>query len=128
MDPKEAGANELTPLQIKFMEALLDGNTLIGACRIAGISKSTGGRWFRESQAFRTAYADAKLALHHSTIQGVIESQQTVKDTLNDLMSPNEPAGVRLAAAKQMQEVWMRLVNQDAGEVAENWPPALLGV
>src|SRR5436309_16027491 len=57
----------LSAKQEKFLAALLAGNTIVVAAKVAGVSEQTGHRWLKDS-TFSEAYKQAKNKLFEDAL------------------------------------------------------------
>ena len=85
--------------------ALLSEKTLGAAAHKANVGERTLRRWLTENQDFRDEFERARRATFQAGINRVQALMGKAVDTLEDLLSTDTAAAVRLGAARTMAEI-----------------------
>ena len=85
--------------------ALLSEKTLCAAADKANIGERTLRRWLTEDATFKAEYGTARTATFEAGINRVQALMAKAVDTLEDLLSTDTAAAVRLGAARTMAEI-----------------------
>jgi len=89
--------SELTVKQQQFIAALIAGNTIIIAAKVAGISERTAHNWLKLPRV-QAAYKAAKSSVYDEALEGLRDSVSQAIDTLKSNLKAIEPA-VQVRAA-----------------------------
>lgn len=103
--------NNLSPNQIKAIEALLSNPSVEKAAQAVGVDKSTLFRWLRDG-GFKEAYAEARKTLLESTLTGLQAiSTEAVEALHAELTNATAKPSERIAAAKAILEFSLKGVD-----------------
>lgn len=103
----ESGA-DLTPKQLKGLEALLTEPTIQRAAEVAAISYTQLRRWL-EQPAFAEAYRRARTIAFETVLVSLQTTTQRAIETLSQLMENTEtPASVRMNCAARLLDAGLR--------------------
>lgn len=86
--------------QMRAIEALMIEPTLTAAARAAGVSRNTLNKWLEDAQfcAVLTSATSDRIATSSRLLAG---GSVDAVETLRALMAEDQPAGVRLQAARE---------------------------
>jgi hypothetical protein len=111
--PQECNATALSETATdiardRFLAALLAGNSLTDAARLAGISRTTGWRW-RRDESFAARLRERRTELLDATVDGLRAAASDFVRTLRDIASDPEERGFdRVAACKHALDAMFR--------------------
>ncbi|WP_426571106.1 helix-turn-helix transcriptional regulator [Aquihabitans sp. McL0605] len=94
----DADGDNLSPKDMRLMELLLEGVTLVRAASLTGISERTASRR-KKRPAFQAAFRSAQRDLAENVRVRLIASMNPAVDVINDLVAGAESERVQLAAA-----------------------------
>lgn len=103
---------DLTPKQIRALEALASGETTVDAAAAAGITRRQLARWMGEP-AFDQALREAKAIIYRESIARIVGAMSTATTTLVDIcgdltVSPQS----RVSAARCILESALKAFGQ----------------
>lgn len=108
MSKKDQTPGDLTPKQLKGLEALLTEPTIQRAAEAAAISYTQMRRWL-EQPAFAEAYQRARTIAFETVLVSLQTTTQRAIETLSALMESTEtPASVRMNCAARLLDAGMR--------------------
>ena len=94
---------ELTPKQDKFISALLAGNSIVVAAKVAGIGEKAAHAWLKLPHV-QSAYKDAKHTLFDESLSSLMSGIDTAITGIKGIAKDEEtPANVRLRA----YQIWL---------------------
>lgn len=73
--------SELSIKQQQFIAALIAGNAIIVAAKVAGISERTAHNWLKQP-AFNQVYQDTKQAIFEEELSELREGKKLIRDML----------------------------------------------
>lgn len=98
------GIEELTPKQLRAVEALLAEPTASAAAKACKVAESTIYRWLGEP-AFNEALRQARTRLLDTTLTRLQSASGAAVDTLRDILRDKlAPAAVKVSAARAILE------------------------
>lgn len=80
----EASQNELTAIQIEVLSALLSGETIKAAAKLAGVDRSSVHRWLRDDWNFQAARNRGIEAIQAATIAGLQTLAQSALEVIQE--------------------------------------------
>lgn len=92
---------DITPRQLKAIEALIAGKGLTGAAKAAGTIRQQVARWLADDDSFAAEYKRQGLALRKSFIDKVFTGGNVASDSLTKMAS-GKHQGRKLAASKAL--------------------------
>jgi phage terminase small subunit len=113
--------SELSVKQEQFIAALIAGNSIVVAAKVAGISERTAHNWMKLPH-IQEAYKEAKSSVFDEALEGLRDHTKGAIDTIKSIMDSAEvdPA-VRLRASHIIltQGIQVHKIEQLAEEIAE---------
>lgn len=101
--PVNDSDTELTPKQDKFIAALLAGNAIVVAAKVAGIGEKAAHAWLKLPHV-QSAYKAAKHAVFDESLSSLMSGVDTAVKGIKDIAKDEEvPANVRLRA----YQIWL---------------------
>lgn len=94
--------SELSPQQIKAIDALVCGSNLTQAAEIADVSRQTVSTWFNHDPMFQSALGQRRAALWRASI---VEMRSMVTDAIAAIRDELKGGEKRLQAAKMILEL-----------------------
>lgn len=92
---------QITPKQLKAIDALLTSRTVSDAALAAGVALRTLQRWIGEDDTFQAALTAAQDQVIDAAGRRLLALQDTAIDTLSAvLLAEDTPAGVKVRAAE----------------------------
>ena len=108
MSKKDQTPGDLTPKQLKGLEALLTEPTIQRAAEAANVSYAQLRRWL-EQPAFADTYRRARTVAFETVLVSLQTTTQRAIETLSQLMENTEtPASVRMNCAARLLDAGMR--------------------
>jgi len=102
---KREGTDGLTPLQHRFVEALLTGKNVTQAALLAGCSRRAAMYWLRDADSpVRMAYESRRIASIDDFDRRMMKLHELTLKTMEDLLSPKVAPALRFQAAKLLYE------------------------
>jgi HEAT repeat protein len=93
---------ELTPRQLRALEAIVETVTIEEASKVSRISRSRIYAWLREP-TFRERLEAARMELFRSGLEKLKTAVPSAIDVLSELLSNKDPQARRLAAVAVIQ-------------------------
>ena len=94
---------QLSAKQEMLITALVAGNTIVVAAKVAGVGERTAYTWLKQP-LFKHAYEDAKQAVFEETLEVLRSDVKTAIDTLKRNMTEAAPY-VQVAAASKFLDL-----------------------
>ena len=108
MSKKDQTPGDLTPKQLKGLEALLTEPTIQRAAEAANVSYAQLRRWL-EQPAFADTYRRARTVAFETVLVSLQTTTQRAIETLSALMENTEtPASVRMNCAARLLDAGLR--------------------
>jgi len=99
---------ELTPLQLRFIELLLAGKNVTDAARTVGVSRRAACNWLDPAHAVHQEYERQRRALAYALAERVKEVHALAMKALKDFLSSTKRPDLRFAALKLVYESHLR--------------------
>jgi phage terminase small subunit len=111
--------SELTIKQQQFLSALIAGNAIIVAAKVAGVSERTAHNWLKLPHVL-AAYQSAKSIAFDEALEGLRDCTKEAIDTLKSNLKALEPAvQVRAAHIILAQSIQVHKIELLEARIAE---------
>jgi phage terminase small subunit len=111
--------SELTIKQQQFLSALIAGNAIIVAAKVAGVSERTAHNWLKLPHVL-AAYQSAKSIAFDEALEGLRDCTKEAIDTLKSNLKALEPAvQVRAAHIILTQSIQVHKIELLEARIAE---------
>ena len=99
---------ELTPLQLRFIELLLAGKSITDAARTIGVSRRAACNWLDPAHAVHQEYEQQRRALAYDLQERVKQVHELAMKALKDFLISTKRPDLRFQAMKLVYESHLR--------------------
>src|SRR5258708_14831416 len=99
---------ELTPLQLRFIELLLAGKNVTDAARTVGVSRRAACNWLDPAHAVHQEYEQQRRALAYALQERVKQVHELAMKALKEFLISTKRPDLRLQAMKLVYESHLR--------------------